>query len=331
MGDAPDIPFQDGRIPFKIPSVHKECFTYYKVAGDLSCGKTPLVCLHGGPGGSHEMTLDFAFLWPRHGIPVIFYDQIGGGQSTNLDDEKSGDHGFWQVSLFVDELDNLLDHLNLREGPGFDLLGVSWGAMLASEFATSRPNGLRRLLLGSPIADYELMRKVSYLRRAELPLEAQKALNEAEETQDWSTEAFRKAFIAYFQHCTCRIDPLPPGFEFLIFNSWNMNTVLTTMSDRAGPCRLRSRPGSLRDFNVTPRLHSINVPTLVWNGEFDQSHDLVVQPFFERIPRVRWHTFAGASHVITFEGDKLREACFKLIADFVNQQEGMCSLDGTAA
>jgi hypothetical protein len=39
-----------GTVPFKVPGVDKECFTWYKIFGDLNSGKRPLIALHGGPG-----------------------------------------------------------------------------------------------------------------------------------------------------------------------------------------------------------------------------------------------------------------------------------------
>lgn len=119
--------FKDGIIPFDIPGRRDiPCFTYYKIFGDLSSGAPTVVVLHGGPGAGHEYLLPFAQLWPRYGLPVVFYDQIGCGSSTHLP-QTAGDREFWQEPLFFAELNNLLDCLHLRDGPGFHLLGQSWG------------------------------------------------------------------------------------------------------------------------------------------------------------------------------------------------------------
>lgn len=133
------IPTVEGKIPFNVSG--KACSTYYKVFGDLSSSAPRVVVLHGGPGGAHEYLLSFAQLWPKYGLPVFFYDQIGCGASTHLPD-TAGDTDFWQESLFIAGLDNLLDHLKLRNGPGFHLLGQSWGGLLAAALAASRPQGL---------------------------------------------------------------------------------------------------------------------------------------------------------------------------------------------
>ena len=78
------------------------------------------------------------FLASTHSIPVIMYDQLGIGKSTHLP-EKNGDGEFWTVSLFLAELDNLLQHLGIQDD--YDLLGQSWGGMLGACHAIKQPKG----------------------------------------------------------------------------------------------------------------------------------------------------------------------------------------------
>lgn len=131
----------------------KECRTWYRIVGDLSAGR-PLVLLHGGPGSGHKgATLCFDAYPVMTGTPVVYYDQLGCGNSTRLP-EKKGDTSFWTPALFVAELDNLLRHLGIRDS--FDLLGHSWGAKLAAKYAVSEEqtgSGLRRMILSSGTAN----------------------------------------------------------------------------------------------------------------------------------------------------------------------------------
>lgn len=129
---------KDGSVPFEAPGISKPCSTYYKIIGDLSSDNAPIVMLHGGPGGGHEYLLTFAELWTHYSIPVVLYDQLGCGASTHLP-ETAGDGSFWNEALFIAELNNLLDHLRIRDGPGFHLYGHSWGGMLGAAFASTRP------------------------------------------------------------------------------------------------------------------------------------------------------------------------------------------------
>lgn len=206
-----DIAFRDGKVSFKPPTGDVPCETYYKVYGDLSCGQPPLVVLHGGPGSGHGYVEPFSELWSLYGIPVILYDQIGCGQSTHLP-ETAGDHSFWQPSLFVAELANLLAHLHVSDGdrPGFDLLGHSFGGSIVLEYAATQPARLRRLIVaGANSTSQHLKRSIWRLLR-NLPVEHQHAIEHAVQLEDFSTPAYEAAMLAFMSMYLCRGRPFPP-------------------------------------------------------------------------------------------------------------------------
>lgn len=204
-----EIQVKEGKVPFKIPSINEPCFTYYKIIGDLASGAPPVVVAHGGPGAGHEYLLTFADLWREYGLPVVFYDQIGCAASTHLR-QKAGDEAFWQEQLFQDELDNLLDHLALRRGPGFHLLGQSWGGMLGAAFAARRPPGLRRLVLASALVSKELAARGTRLLRAQMPPDMRQALDEAERKGEYESPAYKNALDFYYRKHVCRAESFPP-------------------------------------------------------------------------------------------------------------------------
>ena len=111
----------------------------------------------GGPGSGHEYCLPFSKLCSRYGIHVVFYDQIGCAASTHLP-QKAGDQSFWQVKLFVAELQNLFDCLQLNQGDGhgFHVQGHSFGGIIAAAFASRQPRRLRRLVLADASSDGQL-------------------------------------------------------------------------------------------------------------------------------------------------------------------------------
>ncbi|GAM91053.1 hypothetical protein ANO11243_091000 [Dothideomycetidae sp. 11243] len=300
-------PSKEGFIPFNIPSVGRQCFTRYQLYGELGNGPV-MIGLHGGPAAG--IFPEMSVFWPQDNIPVILYDQIGCGESTRLP-EKHKDESFWQMSLFLSELDNLIDHLRLRDGPGFHLVGTSYGAMIAADYATTRPRGLRGLVLCSPFASRKLLDDGHRLRRKELPLGAQEALTRGDETGDSQSAEYRKALLAYHKNTMCRLDPWPAGWDEL-FDECYKNPVFQVI---AGPGPTTLGLGSFRDWNVVPRLHRITATTLVINGEFDTAWERAVSPFFDLIPRVRWITYANASHGVMME----TPAAEKLVGEFLKQ------------
>jgi L-proline amide hydrolase len=54
--------------------------------------------------------------------------------------------------------------------------------------------------------------------------------------------------------------------------------------------------GTLRDWDVTPRLGEIDVPVLVISGEHDEATPTVVRPLVEGLPDATWELFDGTSH-----------------------------------
>jgi len=65
----------------------------------------------------------------------------------------------------------------------------------------------------------------------------------------------------------------------------------------------RNRPsefyviGSLKDWTIIERLHKINVPTSLLNGRYDEAMDETVEPYFEKVDKTKWVTFAESSHM----------------------------------
>jgi hypothetical protein len=56
--------------------------TWYRITGDLSPDRTPLLIVHGGQGAAHNYPLRYADL-ADDGRTVIHYDQLGVGRSTS--------------------------------------------------------------------------------------------------------------------------------------------------------------------------------------------------------------------------------------------------------
>ena len=79
--------------------------------------------------------------------------------------------------------------------------------------------------------------------------------------------------------------------------------------------------GSLQGWTCIPRLPNITATTLVYNGEYDTSHDVATKPFFDYIPRVRWITFPNGGHMCHIEEGGLREKVLKAVGEFLTQEE----------
>lgn len=202
-------PTQEGKIAYDAPGAGKPAETWYKIIGDLQSNPTvpPLIGLHGGPGSGHEYLVVLADVLQAHGIPIILYDQIGCGRSTHFQ-ERMGDAAFWSFDLFVGELDNLIDHLDLRER-GFHLLGHSWGGVLAANYAARQPRGLKKLVIASGPASIPLFEQGLRRLLASLPADIREKIEECERKGDYESPEYEKAASVFYGRHVCRLDPFP--------------------------------------------------------------------------------------------------------------------------
>jgi L-proline amide hydrolase len=281
--------------------------TWFRVTGDLDSEMTPLVVAHGGPGCSHDYLVGLAEI-ARTGRPVIHYDQVGGGRSTLLPD-KGAD--FWTVDFFLEELDNLLHAHGIADQ--YFLLGQSWGGMLAAEHAIRRPGGLQALVISNSPASMELWVNEAKILRGALPPEVEAVLDRHEAAGTTSDPEYLAAQQVYYDEHVCRIVPNPPEVlrvrEFLERDS----TVYNIMN---GPNEFFCI-GTLRNWTVVDRVDRIIAPTLLLSGRYDEATPVTVQPYFDRIPGVRWEIFEESSHMpFVEEPERYRDVVTTFLGSF---------------
>lgn len=280
--------------------------TWYRITGDLSSPKPPLIVAHGGPGCTHDYVDSFKDI-AATGRAVIHYDQVGNGQSTHLP-EKGGD--FWTVAFFKAELHNLIDHLGIRDA--YCLLGQSWGGMLGAEFAVDRPAGLKALVIAnSPAAMHTWISEANRLRR-ELPQDVQETLLKHEHAETTDSAEYAAATDVFNQRHVCRIVPMPPEVQRTFDAIAADPTVYHTMN---GPNEFHVI-GTMKDWSIVGRLSTILVPTLLISGRFDEATEACVQPYADEIPDVRWTIFEQSSHMPHVEE---REDCMAVVGAFLEE------------
>jgi proline-specific peptidase len=250
-------------------------------------GRLPLLCLHGGPGGSHLPLLGLGGL-SEQGRRVVFYDQLGGGDSARPDDPS-----LWVVETFIDQLEGV------REGLGLDrihLLGSSWGGMLALEYAFTRPEGLTSLVLNSTPTSAPRWAEETLRLHAQLP----QGLDEKEAEAE-----FKRRHI-------CRLEPEPEAlkearakFGVHVYETmWGPNEFTVT--------------GTLKAWDVIDRLGEIRVPTLITSGRHDECTPALVEPLHRGIAGSEWVLFEESSHMAYLEEP---ERYLQVVAGFLDRVE----------
>ncbi|KAG6810537.1 hypothetical protein H0H92_011424 [Tricholoma furcatifolium] len=296
-----------GKIDFKYQGATYQ--TWYKLVGDLhttKAGVRPLVALHGGPGVSHSYMTPHTDLVASHGIPVILYDQIGIGESSH---RKDAPKEFWTLELFMDELENLLGHFGISGD--YDLVGHSWGGMLAANFVAARqPKGLKHLIVTDTPASMALWMESTAGLVAQLPQDVQDVIKKHEEAGTTEDPEYEAAMHVFYQKHVCRLETWPDDLNASFAAMAADPTVYHTMQ---GPSEF-TITGTLKTWSIVDALHTIETPTLMINSVYDEAQDVCMLPFFNNIPRVRWVQFANSAHVPFFEE---RERYMQVVGDFL--------------
>jgi proline-specific peptidase len=251
---------------------------YYEVGeGDA----TPLLCLHGGPGSTHNYMEALEGLADRR--RVIFYDQLGCGRS-----DRPGNPALWVIDRFVEEL------AQVREALGLDrvhLFGSSWGGILALQYALDRKPELRSLILcGSPASMPRWIADCEELLR-EQPAEVVKVIRDHEASGFTACPEYQAAILGFYREHLCRLDPWPAGLErtFAEFG----NEVYGTMN---GPSEF-SVIGNLRTWDVMDRLGEITAPALLIGGRYDECRPEHLADMHQRMPGSQLAIIEDASHL----------------------------------
>jgi L-proline amide hydrolase len=274
-------PSHTGHVPFR------DWHTWYRITGSLESDHAPLVVLHGGPGACMNYTLQMANL-AAGGRGVIHYDQLGCGYSTLLP-ERGAD--FWTVQLFLEELDNMLEHFGIADS--YHLLGQSWGGMLAAEHAVRAPAGMRSLVICDSPASMELWTLETAKLVARLPADVQATLAEHEAAGTTKSDAYKAAQKVFYDRHVCRVVPNP---REVVEGDRKMEVDPTVYETMNGPNEFHVI-GTLGNWSVIDRLENITAPTLLINGDHDEATDATMQPFADLIATVSWEHFADSSHM----------------------------------
>jgi L-proline amide hydrolase len=292
---------REGTIPFKGYE------TWYRVVGTgEEPGKFPLLCLHGGPGAAHDY-LDSLSAMADTRRRVIFYDQLGCSRSSIPESRPE----MWTVDLYVEEVDAVRNALGLDR---IHLLGQSWGGMLAMEYALTQPQGLESLTIASsPASMIQWVAEANRLRE-ELPPQVQQTLLQHEAAGTVDSPEYKEAMQVFYDRHVCRVVP-NPDYVKRTFDSIDRNPeVYFTMN---GPSEFHV-VGTLKHWDIVPRLGEISVPTLVTSGRFDEATPLIAGTVHDGIAGSQWVIFEESSHMSHAEEP---ERYLQVLGDFFNAVE----------
>jgi L-proline amide hydrolase len=264
--------------------------TWYRVVGELDSGVpvAPVVICHGGPGATHDYVAPIAEQLHRSGRACVLYDQLGNGRSDRLPDV---DPSFWTVERFERELAALVAHLGIAGR--YHVVGQSWGGMLALLHALERPPGLISVVAAdSPASIPAFVAGCNELLDAMEP-HVRDTIRAGERSGETATPEFQAAVMEFYTRHVCRLETWP---DEVVRSFAAMETDPTVYGTMNGPTEF-TVVGTIRDFDITDRLHEIEVPVLLVSGEHDEVRPHVVAAMQERLRFGEWVLFEDSSHM----------------------------------
>jgi proline iminopeptidase len=132
---VPETVAQDSSLP----SITIDGYTYHaETYGDPA--NPVVITLHGGPGGDYRSILPLQALSDEY--YVVFFDQRGAGLSPRVDPADI------TVASAIADLDSIVNYYG--QGEKVNLVGHSWGAMLASAYLGQYPQKVEHAVLAEP-------------------------------------------------------------------------------------------------------------------------------------------------------------------------------------
>lgn len=242
----------------------------------------PLLLLQGGPGISHDSLECFKELKGER--PVIFYDQLGCGNS-----ERPNDTSLWTVERFVEEVSQVIDALGINS---LHIFGISWGSMLAAAYILKYNQKVVSCILAGPYLSSPIFIEDARYYVSQLPEKYRDIIEKCEENGDFDNKEYEEATSYFYRQHVRRLDTPPDcvlrgrtKFGAEVYNyMWGPSEFTAT--------------GTLKDFSLVDRLHEIKVPVLLVSGRYDEVRSQTVEFYNSKLPNAEMKIVEDASHCI---------------------------------
>jgi proline iminopeptidase len=254
----------------------------------------PIIVLHGGPDFDHTyLAPDLDRL--ADSFRLIYYDQRGRGRSANnvLPEEVT-------LTSDINDVEAVRTHFGLQSAA---LLGHSWGAVLALEYALRYPERVSHLILMNPAPasakDLTVFRK-TYLEKLGADMDRQRKIVASDPYKEGDPEAVAARYRLHFKPALARA----ADYEKLMaimkaqFVIQGKDGILKA---RAVEDRLMRDTWQIDSYDLLPRLKVLNIPTLVLWGDHDFIPQEIATHIAQAIPNARMVTLKGCGHFTFLE------------------------------
>ncbi len=255
---------------------------YYRETGHGQ----PIIILHGGPDFDHTYLLpDMDRL--ADSFRLIYYNQRGRGKSA-----RGVQPGDVTMKSEVEDLESVRKFFGLES---VSLLGHSWGAVLALEYAIRHPNHVSHLIIlnTAPVShqDYLLLRKS---RREKTPADIDELKARASEAkyQEGDPDTVANYYRVHFRSTIRQ----PKQLEQVVQSLRASFTKEGIQKARAIEKRLCNETWFVNEYDLIPKLKELNIPTLVIHGDYDFVPMECAEHIAQAMPRARFVLLKDTGH-----------------------------------
>jgi proline iminopeptidase len=285
-----------------IPVMGGQYKVWTKTIKAVGLRKMTVLALHGGPGFTHNYLEALESFLPDAGIELIYYDQLGCGNSDIPDDTS-----LWTLERYLQEVEEVRAALGLED---FVLYGQSWGGMLSIEYALHFQEHLRGLVISNMTAGMQ-----AYLRRIndiklKLPAETLARVNELEAAEDFDNPDYERIMMEnLYPEAICRIQPWPESVTraFRLAN-------LKIYNHMQGKSEFVVT-GTFKDWERWDRLHEITVRTLTLGAQYDSMDPADLVKMAEMMPNAVSAICPNGSHLAMWDDQAIY---FEHLLGFLN-------------
>ena len=274
---------------------------YYKSIGEPKKGA--VLCLHGGPGGTHWTVINMADIAP-FGYKVVWYDQLGCGKS-----ERLASYSGYTIERAADEADEVRRRLGLGR---CHLWGYSYGGALALQTIIRHPREFCSLIVSSGYASSEELYDEIMRLVARLPARIRRAITDYEARGKMDDPEYQRAAEWFLRRHFSDLRIPPYG---LSITRASMNRDIAVAMNGDSEAITLPATGTLAGWDVRGELRGIHVPALVTVGARDHVTPGCARTIHEGIADSKLVVFRKSGHDAIF---KERDLYMKAIIDFLD-------------
>lgn len=250
-------------------------------------GDIKLLCLHGGPGGTHEYWENFGDELADLGVQVSMYDQLGSFYSDQPDySDPQIAAKYLTYDYFLEEVEEVRQKLGLDN---FYLIGQSWGGLLVQMYAVKYGQHLKGAIISSMVDEIdEYVTNVNQCRLQTLGADKVRYMQKIEQENNLDDPTYQSYVDILNAEYVDRKQP--EDIRHLV------STMATDVYNVFQGDNEFVITGKLKDWHFRQHLHEIKVPTLLTFGEHETMPLATAKIMQQEIPHARLETTPNGGH-----------------------------------